>query len=203
MKEKKQNVGTANVYTEWKLESNHCNNQRSKSTSKHVNDVTSKSAQNNMDHVNLQNKMCPNKMKERTVNLIAAVNMWEKNVVNSTKKHLQLVLVRGSTHQGSTQFCVSSRGKQCTCNAIISLCMSLQSQLMTRSNLDSILKLRYSRTCNNLNDFKKKDDFFTSKLIDREYTETEIMKITTEIKHRNQTQHKIPETTKKGKKLRT
>ena len=39
--------------------------------------------------------------------------------------------------------------------------------------------------------------FFTSKLIDREYTETEITIITTEIKHRNQTQHKIHEQQRK------
>ena len=43
--------------------------------------------------------------------------------------------------------------------------------------------LRYARTCNNADDFTKKVAFFTNKLLNREYKNNEITKITKEIDH--------------------
>ena len=60
--------------------------------------------------------------------------------------------------------------------------------MLPKSNFKGLIEgeiLRYFCTSNDPNDFKEIVDFFTSKLIYREYTEKEITRITTEIKHRN------------------
>ncbi|XP_070561975.1 uncharacterized protein [Ptychodera flava] len=60
------------------------------------------------------------------------------NDICRSEPHIQLIF--GNTHQGSNVFGASSRGRQCTCNALISLCLSRHGNVKMSSDLDYILQ---------------------------------------------------------------